>query len=108
MAVESRRGRSRYGHAKSESLVATARLHAFLRRLVDSRTELAIPFASAVLILVLADPVMMTALSRLAPALHEQAFSVSASTRRWIVGAPPALAYLAFVGHRLWRATRDR
>ncbi|MEQ1907492.1 MAG: hypothetical protein ABMA15_01630 [Vicinamibacterales bacterium] len=84
--------------------MSPARLRAFLRGLMEPRTELAIPLAAAALILVLGDVVMMAALSRLAPALHEQAAAVPASTRRWVVGVPSALVYLAVVARRRWRS----
>lgn len=84
--------------------MVTGRLRAFLRRLSDSRTELAMPVAVASLLLVLGDVVLMATLSRLAPTLHAQALAVPASTRRWIVGAPLALIYLATVTRRLWRS----
>jgi hypothetical protein len=81
-------------------------LRAFLRELMDSRIELAIPFASAVLILLLSDLALMTALSWLAPALHGQAAAVPDSTRRWMIGVPAAAVYLALAIRRLWLAFR--
>jgi hypothetical protein len=84
--------------------VAPARLRAFLRALRDSRIELAIPLAIAAIILLLADLALMSALSRLAPSLWAQAAAVPTSLRRWIVGVPAALAYLAVVARRMWTA----
>lgn len=85
--------------------MAGDRLRAFRRALTDSHTELAIHVAVATLILVLGDVVMMAVVSRVAPALHAHAATIPEATRRWFVGVPSALVYLAIAARRLWRAT---
>jgi chromate transport protein ChrA len=81
----------------------TSGLREFIGYLADSRTELAIVAASAGLVLVLADSVLMVLLAALVPEWYALAVTLDRSTRRWIVGGPLALAFLLASLWRMWR-----
>lgn len=70
-------------------------LRHYLAHLRDSRTEVAIRLAVAALILALGDRVLTALLAALVPDWHLAWTSLEQSTRRWLAGAPAALAWLA-------------
>ncbi len=82
-------------------------LRAYIDHLRDPRTELSILVACAVLVLVLAEPLLMSILETFAPAGYGWMQNwLTPTWRRWIVGLPPALLLAAGVLWRDWRALR--
>ena len=83
-------------------------LRAYLNHLRDPRTELSILVASALLVLVLAEPVLMSILEALAPAGYAWLQNwLTPTWRRWVIGLPPALLLAGYVLWREWRAMRS-
>jgi len=78
-------------------------LREYLSYLRDTRTEVAILAAAVLMVLVLTEPLVMSALEWLWPSLHANLSALDADLRRVVLGAPPAMVLL--VGG-LWRDFR--
>lgn len=83
-------------------------LRDYISHLRDTRTELCILLASALLVLVLAEPLSMWILQKAAPGWHASMQNwLTPTLRRWVIGLPLALCVLGLVLWNDWRRIRS-